>query len=302
MLLVVGVSSTALEEAQLFVLFLHIDAQFLIQHTPLMVSSLLHHDHLREWKTLLTNVEQVSRFNMDMNKGVCTCINNPPQPISHPSIQISIPSFNAPTCHWKIPWHHLFIRGHFYNEKSIPWQLRFQIPSFLLVPYALVRIKTIYKRPSEDAWMNGTSKCSSTTIFEQALVSLGNSKVAWPLVLLCGCAGHHQHQILPSTTSHLVVIRPSTTHRKVAVSHRQRGLSFMLASSRSHPFIFIYLSNFTLVWYQSWKKLVCASREFNQVRPNMPLDARILAMKDRKAQDVEIMRTLSMVLYKTLWW
>ena len=68
---------------------------------------------------------------------------------------------------------------------------------------------------------------------------LGTWKVAWPLVLLCGCAGHHQHQILPSRTSHLVVIR-SISHQKVAIAHKQRGSSFMLASSRSQPFISIY--------------------------------------------------------------
>lgn len=61
------------------------------------------------------NVVQVSRFNMDMNKGVCTCIDNPPQMVSHPSIQKLIPSFNVLIYHWKIPWYDWFILGHLYK-------------------------------------------------------------------------------------------------------------------------------------------------------------------------------------------
>lgn len=142
--------------------------------------------------------------------------------------------------------------GTFLQIFLIPWPLRIQNPSFLSVPYPLVYGKTILtqdwcKYPSEDAWMNATSKCSSTSIFEQALVPLGNSKVTWPLMLLCGCTNHHRHHIFSSTTSHLVAIKPNT-HRKVALAHKRKGSPFMLASSRSHPFKFNYPTKFTFVW------------------------------------------------------
>lgn len=176
---------------------------------------------------------------------------------------------------------------------------RFQIPGFLLVPYPLVYGKTIptqhwCKHPSEDAWMNGTSKCSCTSIFEQALVSLGNWKVAWPLVLLCGCTCHHQHHILPSTNFTFGCHK--THHPSKGGSSPQTKRLFIHACFVKKPSDCIDIPiQLHICLISILKKLVWASREFNQVMPNMPLDARILAIKDRKAQDVEIMRTLSMV-------
>lgn len=69
-----------------------------------------------------TNVVRVSRFNLDIHKGITYWT----QLISHPSVIVLIPTWCLHIYHYKTPWYHLYTLGMTYTL-LIPWLAGYKI-------------------------------------------------------------------------------------------------------------------------------------------------------------------------------